>query len=331
MLLQDFAQRPIRDATTVGKTPSGPAQRLRGGRAKAIPELADKARLADTCVAEDRHQLRFALIARLCIHMLEQAELLLAGNERAAKAADAPWAHKRQGTHDPPALDAFGLPLRLDRLRSAELEGATRKRDRALANHDLAGRRSLLEPGGDVDRIAGNEGASFARLVDDHLARVDADSQAKLIPEELAQPPLHRQTGMQRPFRVILERRWGAKDGHHGIPDELLDRPAGSLDLLGHRLVEDLEHAPRPLRVLRATELSRGNEVGEDDRRELPFTLAGSDLDRGRARRAEARCLRKSGAAGGAGGHPANCGGVRDSRQRPYTNTGGPPGPGVRN
>jgi hypothetical protein len=45
----------------------------------------------------------------------------------------------------------------LNGLERPKTECSAHTRDRALADEDLAGRSSLLEPGGDVDGIAGRE------------------------------------------------------------------------------------------------------------------------------------------------------------------------------
>ena len=74
---------------------------------------------------------------------------------------------------------------------------------------------------------------------------------------------------MQGPLGVVLERARGAEHCHHGVAGELLDRAAGELDLLCHRVVEAVEQRARPLRILRAAKLGRADEVGEDDGREL--------------------------------------------------------------
>jgi hypothetical protein len=75
----------------------------------------------------------------------------------------------------------------------------------------------------------------------DDLAGVDAHSQR----EPLLQAVLHRKRRVQRPLRVVLERLRRAEGGHHGIPRELLDRPAGAPDLLGHGVVEALQPGDR--------------------------------------------------------------------------------------
>src|SRR5205085_11985025 len=100
----------------------------------------------------------------------------------------------------------------------------------ALANKNRAGGCSLLQPPGDVDRIAADEGASCTSVPDDHVACVDPDPQLKLPREQLRQPALHRERGMECTLGVVLKRVRCAEGGHHRVTDELLDRPADALD-----------------------------------------------------------------------------------------------------
>ena len=56
---------------------------------------------------------------------------------------------------------------------------------------------------------------------------------------------------VQCPLRVILVRRRRAEGGHYGVADELLDRPARSLNLVSHGVVEAVEQDTGALRILR--------------------------------------------------------------------------------
>src|SRR5204863_6750426 len=58
---------------------------------------------------------------------------------------------------------------------------------------------------------------------------------------------------------------------HHSVAGELLDRPAGGLDLRGHRVVEPLEPGARPFGVLLVGERRRARKIGEEDGGQLPF------------------------------------------------------------
>ena len=91
----------------------------------------------------------------------------------------------------------------------------------------------------------------------------------KLAAEELVQPSLHRQRGVERTLGVVLLRRRRPEDGHHRVAGELLDRAARELDLLLHRCVEALQPRTHALRVLTVGERGRAREVGEENRRDL--------------------------------------------------------------
>ena len=110
------------------------------------------------------------------------------------------------------------------------------------------------------------------------------------IAEQLLEPPLHRQRGVQRALCVILLRGRRTEGRHHGIADELLDRAAGAGDLGRHRVVEAVQQGARSLRILRTGELRRAHQVGEQHGGELPLLARPFRLgnrDRTRATRTE--------------------------------------------
>ena len=80
---------------------------------------------------------------------------------------------------------------------------------------------------------------------------------------------------MKCPLRVILERLRSPESGHDGVPDELFDRPAGSLDLLGHRLVEPFEPRTRALWILILCGGSRADQIGEENGGQFPLGVRG--------------------------------------------------------
>jgi hypothetical protein len=197
-------------------------------------------------------------------------QLAVAPDECPSQAAHAARAHQREGAHEPAAPDRLRLPLRLDCRLLLELEGAAGRRRRARADENLAWFGRLLQPRRHVDGVAAHERARFARPRGDDVAAVDADPQLEPL-VELAHAVSHRQGGVERPLGVVLERDRSAECGHDGVAGELLDRAAGALHLLRHRVVEAFEQRARPLRILRVAELCRTDEVGEEHRRELPL------------------------------------------------------------
>ena len=83
----------------------------------------------------------------------------------------------------------LGLALQLERLDRLDLDRLAYERERRLPDQHLARLRRLLQPSGDVDRIAGREPLLRSRH---HLARHDAD------------PPLQPELGQRVPH---LDRR----------------------------------------------------------------------------------------------------------------------------
>ena len=228
---------------------------------------------------------------------LQLLDLGFAPDEGAAQTAHSARTHQRKRAQQPPAGDAVRLPLRLDRRRLRELEGATRRRHRPLADQDLTRRRGLLEARAHVDGVAGRPRAALARPADDHLAGIDADTEREQIPEHLAEPTLHRECRVQSPLGVVLVRRRSAEAGHHRIAGELLHRPAGTIDLGRHRLVEADKESARALGVRRAGELRRADKVSEENRRQLALFRRRRRIHRRGAGGAEACVSVEAGAA----------------------------------
>ena len=142
-----------------------------------LPELTHEPRFADACIAKHRHEPRSPLLKGLAVGAAETLEFLIAADERTCEATHPARAHEREGAHDATRYDPARLALRINRRRPLELERTACRGDGALADKNRAGGCSLLQPRGDVDRIAADEGASCTSLPDDHVARVDPDPQ----------------------------------------------------------------------------------------------------------------------------------------------------------
>src|SRR3954468_20985412 len=85
----------------------------------------------------------------------------------------------------------------------------------------------------------------------------------------------------------------GAEDGHHGVADELLDRAAVPLELGAELRVVGGERRADVLRVETLRPRRRDDEVGEEDRHDLPLLAwsRGCRHERGPAHPAEAEPL----------------------------------------
>ena len=76
--------------------------------------------------------------------------------------------------------------------------------------------------------------------------------------------------------RVVLVRRRHTERRHHGVADELFDRPALRLELLAHRPEVRREHLLEPLGVQALAEARRAGHVREQDRHQTPLLTRGT-------------------------------------------------------
>ena len=293
MLLQHLAERPIRGSRSVREAAAGAAQRFRVLLGKTVPKFAREPRLADTCIAENGHEPRPLLLDGGAVGPAEALKLLIAADERTCKAADATRPHQRECTHEPSRCNPFRFSLHIDRRRLPELKGAPRCGDGAFADQDGARGSSLLQSSSNVDRVAAHKGASRTSLPDDHIAGVHADTQLELLVEQLRKPALHPERDMQRPLGMVFERSRCSECRHHGVARELLNRPAGALDLVCHCVVEALEEDTRAFRILGTRQRRRADQVCEHHSRQLPLLRWPLDGDRRAAARAKLRVTRE--------------------------------------
>ena len=263
VLSQNLTERPVGEVA-VGQTPPRVLNGLRRVSGEPPPELLHQRRLPDTRVADQRDDVRLPLLDRVVEDRLQQLELGAAADEGSRAASEAPRPHQRQCAHERLRHHRFGLALRVDRKCRPELERAVHRLGRSGANDGRTRLRRLLEPGGDVDHVAGDERTAQARLPCDDLPGVHADAELEPPVEDRSQALLHRERGMQGALSVVLERLRDAEDGHDRVAGELLDCSPGTADLVGHRLVEALEQHARSLRILLVGERRRADEVGEE-------------------------------------------------------------------
>ena len=279
--LHHLRQRPVRQTFAEGQRPPGEdARPLEAGE-----ELAGEPALPDPGLPEDRDELRAAVAdgARKCV--LEQLELLLAADVRPDDVQRT--AGRPLGADDSPHLEAAGeAPERpvTERLR----HDSRGEPPGGRAHEDLAGLRGLLEPGRDIESLAGREGG--VALVDDDLPGLDPDPHGQLAVARLDD----RDRRPHRALGIVLVRGRHPEDGEHRVAGELLDGPAVGLDVRPDPVEEARHTPPRDLRVIRGDERSRVHEVDEQRRRELALHASKS----------------RFGGLPGAGGLP-NRGGVR--------------------
>jgi len=137
---------------------------------------------------------------------------------------------------------------------------------RGLADQDLAGARSLLQPRGHVDGGAGRE-RRFG-LVDDDLAGFDADPRLEL---HLVHPVDDRERRADRSFGVVLVGLRDAEGGHDCVAGEFLHRAAVGLDAAGDAFEVGRHAPPDDLGVSPRDQVGVVDEVDEEDGRQLPF------------------------------------------------------------
>jgi hypothetical protein len=149
-----------------------------------------------------------------------------------------------------------------------------------LAEQNLALGRGLFQPGGHVDRVAGDQALPEAGVPRDDLAGVDARAIGETrAPDALelvvqrGERSLHSRRRPDGPQRVVLVHRRQAEDGHDRVPDVLFD-PAAVLLEHGLHLVEVArEQLAQGLGIERLAEVGGAFEVGEDDRDRLAHFL----------------------------------------------------------
>ena len=210
------------------------------------------------------------------------------------------------------------LALHLHRLELLVLEDALGRAVRLLRDGDAVDRRRRLEAGGGVDDVAGDDALALLRTGaerDDRLARVDPDPHLQrerrvfgvqlLDRLEDAEPRAHGTLG------VVLVRDGRSEDGHHGVADELLDRPAVELDLLPQARVVGTDARADVLGVGGLRGGGEADEVAEEDGDDLALLVHGRRRLRGQrsgAKTAELEAVWVLLAAGRTGQHAPSLG-----------------------
>jgi hypothetical protein len=173
---------------------------------------------------------------------------------------------------DLPHGDETRFPLRFDRLCLAVVDHVARRAMGRLADEDAVHRGGGLEPRGGVDDVAGDDrlaGGDIGVECDERLARVDGRADL-----EIRRAVADRDRRQHRTNGIVLVRHGCAEDGHHSVADELLHRAAALLDLLAEPGVVRREHRAHVLRVELLGAAREADEVGEEDRHDLPFLAA---------------------------------------------------------
>ena len=234
-----LAERPIAHPVAVGQAPALPPGDQVRHPLDVDEELVHETALADPGFADERDELRLALMSCAIERVAEDRELAIATDERGVDATGDVDPVVGPGLDRLPDHDRVGFPLRFDGIPHAVLDrplgGAIR---RVADQHPIDG-GGCLEPGRRVHHVAGGHPFALERANaerDERLAGVHADPDveidARVLLVHLRQRVADRQRGPDCPFGVVLVRGRGAEHRHHRVPDELLHRAASALQLL---------------------------------------------------------------------------------------------------
>ena len=272
--------------------------------------------LADAGDAQQRDHLRRPLLGDAAGQRDQQRQLLVAADHRRPQALDPPAAGPVEGSLGRPCRERRALALGAQLGARAVADRSAAGAHRPLADQHGARLGVLLQPGGDVDGVAGHHHLAAGRGVaaGDHLAGVDADPQRDLAAVQPAdalgqvgEPALGGQCREHGALGIVLMRLGDPEHGHHRVAGELLADAAEPGDLG----VDDLEQPALDVADVLGVELlaerGRAGQVGEQDRHHPALVGRGDGLappgavpQPRAACWAEARSRRRLGAADGA-------------------------------
>ena len=231
-----LAERPEADALAVGRAPPDmPVGRV-DHAVDVLRELPAETGLADAGGADDRDESGAPFAARRMEQVLEQAQLIVAADERCLKRLrPVASTELRDDPERPPGRHRDRLAL--ERLLARFLE-----RDRArcgavgrLADEDRARRRGGLEARGRVHEVARDHALVRRSERDRRFAGQDTGTGLDGRPER-ADGVDELKGGPHGPLSIVLVSRRCAPDRHDGIADELLDRAAVAPDDVARQL-----------------------------------------------------------------------------------------------
>ena len=250
-------------------------------------ELEDEPRLADPRRADECDELRGVLVPGPGEGIAEKLHLGGTADERSAAALSRIGADPRARADGLPGEDRLCLALGAYRLECQVLDRARGREVRCLADEDAVDGRGLLEARCDVHEVR-DEPLAFPRAdlgFEERLTRRHADPDGELCAlRSLGEigdsvPDLERRP--HGSLGVVFVGDRCAEDGHHGVADELLDRPAEVLDVPAKPGVERLEEPAHVLGVEPVCERREADEIGEEHGHGTPL---GRSLDAARLR-----------------------------------------------
>ena len=166
----DVCERQVGDALAVR---GAAADHDPGLLAQRPDQLAREPGLPDAGRANDRGQ-RAAARRHCGVECGAESDQLLPSSHERSCDRNAERGYVRARRDQPVRRDGFALPSCVDGRRGLGVHRPGDRREGRRTQQHLAGRCCLLEPGGDVDGVAGRELLVASATPDDDLARVDA-------------------------------------------------------------------------------------------------------------------------------------------------------------
>ena len=197
---------------------------------------------------------------------MQEVPLAVAADQRREAAAGRVAAQPRDRLQGEPSHQRPGLPLHRDRRKALVADDTFREPVGELAHDDGARRGGGLEAGGRVDRVARHEAVAQRRVhvvghqqLTGHHAGPSLEGRA-VGPAQLVEPLHQPDRRAHGALRVVLVDDGDAEHADHGVPDELLHRPAVAFD---HRSRHRAEGPQAGIHVLRVRLLAHRGEADE--------------------------------------------------------------------
>jgi hypothetical protein len=235
-------------------------------------ELVDQARLAHASRAEHGDQVAGPLGVHSLVPLREHVQLELAADHGSGRPRGSERALGEDLEEPPHGLLSLE-PVEGQRLGRLGLDHVRHQLVRLVAEQDLSGARGLLQPLGQVDRLAGELLVQRGGVAYQHIAGVDAqpdDEVESAFPAELL-----GQSGEGRPELadgqhgaqgVVLAQPVGAEGGHEAVTLPLADTGPVAAEGLADDLVEAVQELLHGLPVELALQLGGVDHLAEDDR-----------------------------------------------------------------
>jgi hypothetical protein len=235
-----------------------------------LEELPDEAALADPRNADERHELRLALLPHSPERRGQRVQLTCAPDEPRTAVLPDVHAEARACLDRFPHRHGSRFALRLDGLRLVIVDHVPGRALRLLADENPVHRSRGLESRRGVDDVAGDDPlAGLGPCVerDERFAGVHCDPHLDV--PLLARPVADRERRPYRPLGVVLPGDRRTEDRDDGVADELLDRPAPALELAAQPLVVGAEDRGDVFGVEGLRPGCEADEVGEEDGHDL--------------------------------------------------------------